>query len=216
MNSTWLSRKIKGPNAEGDPVKKKNGKGVKPYVTYDRDDPRIQAYSDSLDAHLLTNYFEKEFKANRGYNLYNTFRTKSANIVPANTPSLTTSKSWPYDYYASQTKMKPSRIISSNNKTEREFPLYDKPKQKVMLQSLEKMPIGKLKSKSTTPKKLSSRKPENFVYYDKPRKTSLAITHSPGSKAAYATVNRRDKKGTIYLTKKEYDKEMKNTFIKIN
>ena len=38
MNSTWLSRKIKGPNAEGDPVKKK--KGVKPYVTYDRDDPR--------------------------------------------------------------------------------------------------------------------------------------------------------------------------------
>jgi len=157
MNNTWLSRKIKGPNAEGDPVKKKNSKGVKPYVTYDRDDPRIQAYSDSLDAHLLTNYFEKEFMANRGYNLYNTFKTKSANIVPANTPSLTTSKSWPYDYYASQTKMKPSRIISSNNKTVKEFPLYDKPKQKVMLQSLEKMPIGKLKSKSTTPKKLKSR-----------------------------------------------------------
>ena len=215
MNSTWLSRKIKGPNAEGDPVKKKNGKGVKPYVTYDRDDPRIQAYSDSLDAHLLTNYFEKEFKANRGYNLYNTFRTKSANIVPANTPSLTTSKSWPYDYYASQTKMKPSRIISSNNKTEREFPLYDKPKQKVMLQSLEKMPIGKLKSKSTTPKKISNRKPSNFVSYDKPKKTSIANTGNPGSKTRYATVNKGDKRGTVYLTKSEYDKEMKNIFIKI-
>ena len=214
MNSTWLSRKIKGPNAEGDSVKNKNGKGVKPYVTYDRDDPRIQAYSDSLDAHLLTNYFEKEFKANRGHNLYNNFRVERANIVPANTPSLTTSRSWPYDYYASQTKIKPSRIISSNNKTVRDFPLYDKPKQKVMLQSLKKMPIGKLKSKSTTPNKLSSRKPTKVVYYDKPKKTNIAITGHPGSKAKYATVNRGDKKGTTYLTKDKYDKEMKNIFIK--
>jgi len=196
-------RKDQEERYNGDPVKKKNGKGVKPYQAVDMADykKRQQMYSDSLDAHLLTKYFEDNSIA-------------KTSIVPTNTPSLTTSGSY-YDHYASQTKMKPSRIISSNNKTVREFPLYDKPKQKVMLQSLKKMPIGKLKSKSTTPKKLSSRKPENFVYYDKPRKTSLAITHSPGSKAAYATVNRRDKKGTIYLTKKEYDKEMKNTFIKI-
>jgi len=205
-------RKDQEERYNGDPVKKKNGKGVKPYQAVDMADykKRQQMYSDSLDAHLLTKFIgedqQKPFE-NRDFLI-------KTSIVPANTPSLTTSGSY-YDHYASQTKIKPSRIVSSNNKTVREFPLYDKPKQKVMLQSLKKMPIGKLKSKSTTPKKLSSRKPENFVYYDKPRKTSLAITHSPGSKAAYATVNRRDKKGTIYLTKKEYDKEMKNTFIKI-
>ena len=57
--------------------------------------------------------------------------------------------------------------------------------------------------------------PENWVYYDKPKKTSLAITGSSGSKARYATVNRGDKKGNVYLTKEQYDKEMKNKFIKI-
>ena len=50
MGQTWLNRRIKGPNAEGDPVKKKKG-GVKPYITYDPNDPRIQAYSDSLSVH---------------------------------------------------------------------------------------------------------------------------------------------------------------------
>jgi hypothetical protein len=138
MGQTWLNRRIKGPSAvggEGDPVKKKKG-GVKPYVTYDRDDPRIQAHSDSLDAHLLTKYFEEEL-------------LPKTSIVPANTPSLTTT-GHVYDYYASKTKMKPSRIVSSNHETKREFPLYDKPKQKVILQSLEKMPIRKLKSESTS------------------------------------------------------------------
>jgi hypothetical protein len=151
MNSTWLSRKIKGPNAEGDPVKKKNGKGVKPYQAVDMADynKRQKMYSDSLDAHLLTKYFEENL-------------ISKTTIVPANTPSLTISNTY-YDKYASQTKMKPSRIVSSNNKTEREFPLYDKPKQKVILPSLEKMPIGKLKSKSTTPKKLESR--QNMKMY---------------------------------------------------
>lgn len=50
MGQTWLNRRIKGPNAEGDPVKKKKG-GVKPYITYNPNDPRIQAYSDSLSVH---------------------------------------------------------------------------------------------------------------------------------------------------------------------
>jgi hypothetical protein len=74
MGQTWLNRRIKGPSAvggEGDPVKKKKG-GVKPYVTYDRDDPRIQAHSDSL-----AKYFGEELMAN-------------TSIVLANTPSLTT------------------------------------------------------------------------------------------------------------------------------
>ena len=50
MGQTWLNKRIKGPNAEGDPVKKKKG-GVKPYVTTNPNDPRIQAYSDSLSVH---------------------------------------------------------------------------------------------------------------------------------------------------------------------
>mgnify|MGYP003657187599 FL=1 len=102
--------------------------------------------------------------------------------------------------------------LSKNKPTITKSVVKKKPRPK---DTISKMPIGKLKSKSTAPKKLSNRKPENFVYYDKPKKTSLAITGNPGSKARYATVNRGDKKGNIYLTKKEYDKEMKNTFIKI-
>jgi hypothetical protein len=70
MGQTWLNRRIKGPNAEGDPVKKKGGEGdpvkkkkggVIPYVTYDRDDPRIQAHSDSLASYNNSNneYYEQ-------------------------------------------------------------------------------------------------------------------------------------------------------------
>ena len=153
MNSTWLSRKIKGPNAKGDPVKNKKG-SIKPYITYDPKDPRIQAYNDSLDAHLLTEHLGRAYDRNSKV-------LHGINMVPANTPSLTTKGEY-YDEYTSQ-KIKPSRIISSNNKTVKEFPLYDKPKQKVILQSLEKMPIGKLKSKSTTPKNLESR--QNMKMY---------------------------------------------------
>jgi len=144
----------------GDPVKNKNGKGVKPYQAVDMADykKRQQMYSDSLDAHLLTKFIGEDQQKpleNRDFLI-------KTSIVPTNTPSLTTSGSY-YDHYASQTKIKPSRIVSSNNKTEREFPLYDKPKQKVILPSLEKMPMGKLKSKSTTPKKLESR--QNMKMY---------------------------------------------------
>ena len=102
--------------------------------------------------------------------------------------------------------------LSKNKPTVTKSVVKKKPRPK---DTISKMPIGKLKSKSTAPKKLSNRKPENFVYYDKPKKTSLAITGSPGSKARYATVNRGDKKGNKNLTKKEYDQEMKNKFIKI-
>lgn len=102
--------------------------------------------------------------------------------------------------------------LSKNKHTITKSIVKKKPRPK---DTISKMPIGKLKSKSTAPKKLSNKKPENWVYYDKPKKTSLAITGSPGSKARYATVNRGDKKGNMYLTKEQYDKEMKNTFIKI-
>jgi len=68
MNSTWLSRKIKGPNAEGDPVKKKNGKGVKPYQAVDMSDynKRQQMYSDSLSANIATQNIAKTIKSQSG------------------------------------------------------------------------------------------------------------------------------------------------------
>ena len=66
MNSTWLSRKIKGPNAEGDPVKKK--KGVKPYQAIDMADynKRQQMYSDSLSANIATQNIAKTIKSQSG------------------------------------------------------------------------------------------------------------------------------------------------------
>jgi hypothetical protein len=95
-------------------------------------------------------------------------------------------------------------------------PKFKKPKQEVILKGLEKMPIGKLKSNYNTPE-LSYRKPEtfDFVYYDKPKKTSLAVTGHPGSEKQYATVNRQDKKGTVVLNKDEYIQENKKIFLKI-
>jgi len=61
MNSTWLSRKIKGPNAEGDPVKKKKG-GVKPYQAIDMADynNRQQLYGDSLAVFNASDLFQKQ------------------------------------------------------------------------------------------------------------------------------------------------------------
>ena len=56
MKKTWLSRKINGitmqgePGEPGEPAKDKKS-GVKPYITYNPNDPRIQAYSDSLSVH---------------------------------------------------------------------------------------------------------------------------------------------------------------------
>ena len=188
MGQTWLNRKINGPSAIGEGDKKKGG--VKPYVTYDRDDPRIQAHSDSLDAHLLTKHFgEVDFAGD----------WIKGEIVPANTPSLTGTGRY-YDYYASQTKMKPSRIVSSMDKTEREFPLYDKPKQKVILQSLEKMPIlkGSIKSKSAS-EKLSNRKPT----YNPPRKFTSSTNKM------YGEVNYGDKTGNKVLNKAEFEAHKK-------
>ena len=56
---TWLNRKIQGPRQVGGGDKKKGG--VKPYVTYDRDDPRIQSRSDSLASYNNSNneYYEQ-------------------------------------------------------------------------------------------------------------------------------------------------------------
>jgi len=184
MGQTWLNRKINGPSAIGEGDKKKGG--VKPYVTHDRDDPRIQAYSDSLDAHLLTKWIGEQPALKK-------------DIFPANTPSLTTKGRY-YDYYASQTKMKPSRIISRYDKTEKEFPLYDKPKQKVILQSLEKMPIlkGSIKSKSA-PEKLSNRKPT----YNPPRKFTSSTNKM------YGEVNYGDGTGNKVLNKAEFEAHKK-------
>ena len=57
MGQTWLSRKINGPSAIGEGDKKKGG--VKPYVTTNPNDPRIQAYSDSLSVH---NQYENQIQ----------------------------------------------------------------------------------------------------------------------------------------------------------
>jgi hypothetical protein len=50
MKKTWLSRRINGITMQGEPTKDKKS-GVKPYITYDPNDPRIQAYSDSLNVY---------------------------------------------------------------------------------------------------------------------------------------------------------------------
>jgi hypothetical protein len=197
MGQTWLNRKINGPSAIGEGDKKKGG--VKPYVTHDRDDPRIQAHSDSLDAHLITEGFhEIEFASDTGY----------TSIVPANTPSLTTTGS-DYDYYASQTKMKPSRIVSTNYKTRRDFPLYDKPKQKVILQSLEKMPIlkGSIKSKSASELKRSNRKSTSRKFTTSlnnpnPIKNSMAYKN-------YGEVNYGNGTGNRVVNKAEFEAHKK-------
>jgi len=65
IGQTWLNRRIKGPNAEGDPVKKKNGKGVKPYQAIDMADynNRQQLYSDSLSANIATENIAKTIKS---------------------------------------------------------------------------------------------------------------------------------------------------------
>jgi len=288
MGQTWLNKRIKGPNAEGDPVKKKKG-GVKPYVTTNPNDPRIQAHSDSLALYNSSNQFRADNILSQGGWKYDTDGNipKNSNLtkedkksyLEANKKNLGNKKGLGYEIQAGNDGVIDSSIAgSSDTKAQKELihtdiapvsyanlvdtwwrsskniesykddkiirtpnpnygkpkakdkdgevirmffsvPIYEKPKQNVILKKkdkIKKMPIGKLpRIKSTAPKTLSNRKPENFVYYDKPKKTSLAITSSPGRKARYATVNRGDKKGNMYLTKEQYDKEMKNTFIKI-
>jgi len=277
MNSTWLSRKIKGPNAEGDPVKKK--KDVKPYITYDPNDSRIQAYSDSLALYNSSNQSRVDNILSQGGWKYDTDNYTHKNYeltekdkksyLKENQKKLSGKKGLGYETQSgndgiidrasggsSDTKaqkdlihshiapvkaaplvdtwMRSSKNISKNlpnpnygkpyakdkgGEVIRNFfnvPIYAKPKQEVIVRKkgVEKIPIGKLKSKSTTPRKLNNRKPSNVVYYDKPKKTSIATTGNPGSKTRYATVNKGDKRGTVYLTKSEYDKEIKNIFIK--
>jgi len=329
MNSTWLSRKIKGPNAEGDPVKKKNGKGVKPYQAIDMADynRHQQMRNDSLSAHFAAqniaktiksqsggqwtsatgksydnrhrvgrrgsgtfHHVSKELGVSRGSNVDRALKSdNAADAISAlfggsGTKTKTTlvyenlKKGNPINNYTNYGDVK--GIESSINELKRtdkslgvsnkvkyykkrkkrgenyysdtsvtgyltgdhdnsiisfDLPYRPKAKQEILLpittkkkptitksvvkkkrpkDTISKMPIGKLKSKSTTPKKISNRKPSNFVSYDKPKKTSIANTGNPGSKTRYATVNRGDKRGTVYLTKSEYDKEMKNIFIK--
>lgn len=252
----------------GDPVKNKNGKGVKPYQAIDMSDynRRQQMRSDSLAvfnaSKNIKNLFAEGLKPGETFTKESTLKTGDMKGVTEQLKQLDDFSKFKKDLLVlEKSKVKPTSYSEFWNKKRVEnlpifsnpfakksntskdvlaytAPNYDKPKQEILLpiatknksiatksvvkkkprpkDTISKMPMGKLKSKSTTPKKLSSRKPENFVYYDKPKKTNIAITGHPGSKAKYATVNRGDKKGTTYLTKDEYDKEMKNKFIKIN
>ena len=275
MGQTWLNRKIKGPSAvggEGDPPKKKGG--VIPYITYDRDDPRIQAHSDSLASYNNSNneYYEnikwqdekrnaseaayesglsddmREFRRSHGYEYkptpilskqeyvsrgrkwaqpvtdvyYNSGGGNPSEQTHYINPNTTDWRKYggevapgtPGHSSMKNKSIKPTSFIQSDGYVGAVF--FDKPKQEVILKGLEKMPIRKLKSNYNTPEKLSNRKPETLstAYYDKPRKTSLAVTGHPGSKKQYATVNRQDKKGTVFLNKAEYKQETQKIFLK--
>jgi hypothetical protein len=218
MGQTWLNRRINGPSAvggEGDPVKKKKG-GVKPYVTYDRDDPRIQAHSDSLASYNSSNneYYEqvkyeddrmraseaayesrlsdedREWERSRGVEYKPEPLLSKQEIISRgrkwaepvtgvkyDSGGGDPSKQWHYVNYNPRTattrsfggvapgtpghssmknkSIKPTSFIQSDGYVDAVF--FDKPKQEVILKDLEKMPIRKLKSESTTPEKLKSR-----------------------------------------------------------
>lgn len=198
MNSTWLSRKIKGPNAEGDPVKKKKG-GVKPYIAKDDADyaKRTQMYNDSLAAYNATQNIINTLKtpnmivednAYTGHNYYTNAEGSTGDL-----------NSEPYESYSGVKGV--AQDIKTLKRTEKslgntesvkskmyydgggldstfELPYRPKPKQEILpplsknkptitknivkkkprpKDTISKMPIGKLKSKSTTPKKLKSR-----------------------------------------------------------
>jgi hypothetical protein len=218
MGQTWLNRRIKGPNAEGDPVKKKKGGegdpvkkkgGVIPYVTYDRDDPRIQAHSDSLASYNSSNneYYEQfKYEDDRMRASEAAYESrlsdedrawlKSKGVEYKPEPLLSKqeiisrgrkwaepvtdvkydsgggdpSKQWHYVNYKPRTattrsfggvapgtpghssmknkSIKPTSFIHGDGYVDAVF--FDKPKQEVILKDLEKMPIRKLKSESTS------------------------------------------------------------------
>ena len=206
MGQTWLNRRIKGPNAEGDPVKK--NKGVKPYQAIDMSDynKRQQMYGDSLAVFNASENIKNRFA--EGLRPGETFTEESVSKT-SNTADLTDSLKQLDDFskfkkdvlVLEKSKVKPTSTsefwnkkrvedlpIFSNPFTEKSntskdvlafnAPNYDKPKQKILYpatkqeptiaksvvkkkprpkNTISKMPIGKLKSKSTTPKELGNR-----------------------------------------------------------
>jgi len=182
MNSTWLSRKIKGPNSEGDPVKKK--KGVKPYQPIDMADykKRQQMYSDSLSANIATENVAKTMKSQIGGDWSKSFIFNQDGYSAANQfykdSSLKGASRWKgigssINEVKRTNKSLGISDIDSIYRKKREsgersiwFRLPDrpKPKQKILPPPATKMPIGKLKSKSSTPKKLESR--QNMKMYE--------------------------------------------------
>ena len=207
MGQTWLNRRIKGPNAEGDPVKKKKG-GVKPYQAIDMADynNRQQLYGDSLAVFNASENIKNRFA--EGLRPGETFTEESVSKT-SNTADWEDSLKQLDDFskfkkdvlVLEKSKVKPTSTsefwnkkrvedlpIFSNPFTEKSntskdvlafnAPNYDKPKQKILpppatkkkstitksvvkkkrpQDTISKMPIGKSKSKSTTPKKLKSR-----------------------------------------------------------
>ena len=142
MKKTWLSRKINGITMQGEPVKDKKG-GVKPYITYNPNDPRIQAHSDSV---MVSNTYRDVVSYSDFANLANT-DTKN---VDSAISRLETHNKTRYKNPATVGDPKLRRLFGHG---------VGMPKQEVILKEkgIEKMPIGKLKSKSSMPEKLKGR-----------------------------------------------------------
>jgi len=261
MGQTWLNRKINGPSAIGEGDKKKGG--VKPYVTYDRDDPRIQAHSDSLASYNNSNneYYEhmkqrdekdnasdaayysglsdedKEWQRARGAEYKPTpilskqeyvsrgrkwaepvtnvkyapdggDPSKKWHDINYTSPSTATSRSGtlifpgtPGHSSMKNKSIKPTSFIQGDGYVRAVF--FDKPKQKVILKGLEKMPILKGSSKLASPKiidrKSTSRKFTTSLNNPNPIKNSMAYKN-------YGEVNFGDGTGNKVLNKDEFNK----------
>ena len=164
---------------QGDPVEKKNGKGVKRYQAIDMPDynKRQQMYSDSLSANIATENIAKTMKSQIGGDWSKSFYYNQdgySNDYQFHKDSSLKGVSRWKDIGSSINEVKRtdkslgmSKWDSFYSKNERStwFRLPDrpKPKQKILPPPATKMPIGKLKSKSTTPKKLESR--QNMKMY---------------------------------------------------
>ena len=259
MGQTWLNRKINGPSAIGEGDKKKGG--VKPYVTYDRDDPRIQAHSDSLASYNNSNneYYEnikwqdekmnasgarywarlsdedKEWERSKGVEYkptpilskqeyvsrgrkwaqpvtkvkygsdggdpskkshhvsgHSTDISNYGGTVPLGTPGRSSMKN---------KSIKPTSFIQGDGYVDAVF--FDKPKQKVILKGLEKMPILKGSTKLASPKiidrKSTSRKFTTSLKNPNPKKNSAAYKK-------YGEVNFGDGRGNQVVNKAEFNK----------
>ena len=120
MGQTWLNKRIKGPNAEGDPVKKKYVKGGETNQFHPNFVPPPKGTIMPITGGYTPPHFKEE--------LYNNVLLLQSSPI----------------------------LLGKSSKVVRPFPY--RPKKTIRPKdTISKMHIGKLKSKSTTPKELESR-----------------------------------------------------------
>lgn len=139
------------------PKKKK----IQSYVTNDPDDPRFKNFSDSLDAHLSTDYYRKHI-------------SKLAEIRPVDHPD-NIYKTKTYDKYLHPT-IKPSEVVAYDHT--KEFPLYKKPVQPVELIKQEEG-YGTPVSKTRQPIGSISVMGKAIPYYSESHKQQLVTKFAP-------------------------------------